>query len=294
MSYEHKTYSEELIEIQHKFVTEITENWEGFGYPNPEQLKEGYERENFTPETRHYAFSEGKLVGFISSAKEREIDGIQYGSIQRPFILNEDPEVEAFLMKKAIAALKELGVEVIRTFHTEAWGSKEFLKRNGYDDGEAQLKMSSIAFKEMDFSDFSNPNNVKEVDLEADNEPLTKAFATEMPNTPEEISELISNWKDVPNIISNAIIREGDEIIAHSMVLSNPNNMNGFMSHISIYEKGKEELRHDVFKYLINKVKETDREVLNFNVNQDGFDVVPFYESKGMEFAVLKRYEKKI
>jgi hypothetical protein len=183
---------------------------------------------------------------------------------------------------------------VIRINHRTGWGEKEFLKRNGYDDGTVQFKVSTIPFKEKEYGEFTNPNNVKELDLEVDKEPLVRAFTTEMPNTPEEIGELIDNWKDAPNIISNAIIKEGDEIIAHSMVLKTPGDMNGFMSHISIYEEGREELRNDVFKYLVNKIKETDREVINFGVNQENFDDVSFYESMGMEFIDLKRYEKKI
>ena len=75
---DYKTYSEELLDDQLELVTKITKDWTHFNYPaDKEGLKNTYSREGFTPETRHYAYLNGKLVGFISSAIENEQDGIE-------------------------------------------------------------------------------------------------------------------------------------------------------------------------------------------------------------------------
>jgi hypothetical protein len=281
-----------MLKPTHDFITMITKDWENWQYPSYENLKETYEtRPNFTPETRHYAFDEGKMVGFMASAKEREIEGKWYGSIQRPFILDDNLEIEKFLMEKAVATLREKGVDIIRTNYRRGWGDPGFMKRNNFSEGEVVVKTGVVPFKNFDMSGFSNEYGVKELDLVEDKLPLIKAFKTEMTQTEEEIGTIIDNWKDTDAILSNAIIREGDEIISHSMVYKNPNNKNATMTHISIYKEGKEDLRKQVFKYIMKRIQETDREVLNFNIGEDFFDVAPFYESKGVIFEDLKRYE---
>ncbi len=291
--YEHKTYESEMLKSTHDFITMITKDWDNWQYPSYEILKENYEsRPNFTPETRHYAFKDEKMVGFLASAKEREIEGKTYGSIQRPFILDDNPEIEKFLMEKAVGALKEKGVNIIRTNYRKGWGDMGFMKRNKYSDGEVYFKAARIPFKNFNVSGISE--EVRELDLVEDKQALIKAFQTEMPQTAEEIGTIIDNWKDATTILTNAIIREGDEIIAHSMVTQNPNNKNANMTHISIYKEGKEELREHVFKYIMKKMQDTDREELNFFIGADSFDVLPFYESQGITFDDLKRYELSI
>ena len=109
---EYRTYSEELLSMQHAFISEVTKDWKGWSYPSLKDLKEVYARDGFTPDTRHYAFIDDEMVGFVSSAVERIIDGVQTGSIQVPFIKDNDPEVAEFLMEKAISVLKEKGVSV--------------------------------------------------------------------------------------------------------------------------------------------------------------------------------------
>ena len=295
LMYEHKTYETEMLKSTHDFITKITKDWENWQYPSYENLKANYEtRPNFTPETRHYAYKEGKMVGFLASAKEREIEGKSYGSIQRPFVLDDNPEIEKFLVEKAVTTLKEKGVEIIRTNYRKGWGDPEFMKRNKYSDGKVVAKSGVIPFKSFDMSGFSNEYEVRELDLVEDKIPLIRAFTTEMTQTEEEIGTIIDSWKETDAILSNAIVRQGDEIISHSMVYQNPNNKTAAMTHISIYKEGKEDLRKQVFKYIVKRMQGTDREVLNFNIGQDFFDLVPFYESKGVVFEDLNQYELSI
>ena len=138
------------------------------------------------------------------------------------------------------------------------------------------------------------PAPVREVDIVTDKEPLTTAFKTEMTQTREEIGTIIDTWKDAQQVVANAIIREGDEIIAHSMITKNAEGNRAFMTAISIYKEGKEDLRSDVFKYLVNKIKELGIPRLDFTITTDFFDAEGFYTEQGVNFVDGHRFELKL
>ena len=128
---EFKTYeNEKQLEEQIALIAEITKDWVGWAYPNKDQLKAAYDREGFTPETRHYVYDGDKLVAFLASAVERIVEGVQQGSIQAPFVLAGYEHLEEKLMKKAIDDLKSRGVKVIVSRQRPAWGNlKEIFKK---------------------------------------------------------------------------------------------------------------------------------------------------------------------
>ncbi|MCY3412671.1 MAG: hypothetical protein INQ03_13620 [Candidatus Heimdallarchaeota archaeon] len=294
MNLEHKTYTSEQLKLAHDLITKVTkeQNWVGWQYPPYEALKETYEtRPTFDPENRHFAYRDGKLVGFLASAKEREQEGTVIGSIQYPFIENQDPDVEKMLMKKAIKTLKMKGVDIIQTRWRPGWGDEEFFKRHNYGERIIMAKGAQIPFKTYDLSDFKNTAGVREADAVKDREVIIRAFKTEMPQTEEEIGQIIDQWPTQENLLTNAIIRDGDELIAHSMVYINQNNKNAFMTAISIYKEGKEDLREQVFKYIMQKLQASDREVVNFNLTEAFFEGLPFYEKMGLEFNDFYRYD---
>ena len=49
--------------------------------------------DTFSPETRHYAYENNELVGFLASAVEGEFEGIVYGTIQYPFVSKGNEEI---------------------------------------------------------------------------------------------------------------------------------------------------------------------------------------------------------
>ena len=112
-----KTYKEEFLEDQVKLVREVTKDWNGFHYPNSEKIQQMYENnKNFSPETRHYAYENNVLIGFLASSVEGEYDGIKYGSIQYPFVREGNEEIRDKLMEKAIKTLQERNVQAIVTY----------------------------------------------------------------------------------------------------------------------------------------------------------------------------------
>lgn len=289
-SIKYRTYSDDILPKQHAFILEVTKDWKEWNYPSLEAIKEIYSRETFTPDTRHYAFDGEQMVGFISSAVEQEVDGKQMGSIQIPFIKDNDKEIEKFLMEKAINTLKEKGVQKIQTTVRDGWKSPDFKSYN-YRDGVITFKVTELDYSKYDYSDFKKPEYVKDVDPVEDKEALIEAFKTEMTQTPEQIGQIIDRWPEATNILANAIVKEDDKILSHSMIVTNPDRTRATMTHISIYEKGKENLRDDVFKYLINKAKETQVPKLMFNVAQDAFNEMETYDKLGLKFDNYYRFD---
>jgi hypothetical protein len=286
-----KTYKEDYLDNQVKLVREVTKDWHGFHYPNKEIIKGWYEEnENFTPETRHYAFVDNELIGFLSSAVEGEFSGITYGSIQYPFVREGNEEIRDKLMKKAIETLQAKNVQIIQTYIYECWGANVFPKINkyGYDDGRVVRRYARFMPKDFFFPDFEKPKEIREVDVDKDMELLVKSYETEGQNNP-----IIINWKESDRLVSNAIIRENDDIIAHGMfdqVAENPKR--GDMSHISIFKEGKEHLRLPMFKYLINKANEAEIGETVLHVANDADE--PFYVERGLTFRSMRCYEIKL
>ena len=84
---EFKTYEESRLDAHIQLVLEVSKDWEWMPwYPNQDELKKIYSREGFTPDTRHYAYDGAELVGFLSSAVEEVVDGVQFGSFHIPYI----------------------------------------------------------------------------------------------------------------------------------------------------------------------------------------------------------------
>ncbi|MCG3217633.1 MAG: hypothetical protein KAR35_01420 [Candidatus Heimdallarchaeota archaeon] len=287
-----ETYDKSKLDAQIELITEVTKDWSSWNYPDKAGLERAYSQENFTPETRHYAYKADKLVAFVSSAVEEETDGVQWGSIQVPFVLKEFPQVEDELMKKAISTLKSKGVHNIRTLLPEGWIVIErFCKAYGYDDGTLAFELASFTVDFINFpADYKRAEHVREFDTDLDKDALVEAFSTEMTQTKEQITAIIDNWKERENILANAIVREGDDIFSHSMaikVIVPEGNDFVFMTGISIYKEGKEELLPDVFLYLMEVIKETGINEVRHGVVSN---LKEYYEPYNLEFIATKRY----
>ena len=95
----YRNYDDSLLEDQLELVKDVIKDWEWvIWYPNKQSLLESYSRPGFSADTRHYAFDGEKMVGFLSSTIEREIEDVQYGSIHIPFIRKEYEYIEEELL----------------------------------------------------------------------------------------------------------------------------------------------------------------------------------------------------
>ncbi len=292
---EFKNYHESMLDDQVALVAEVTKDWAMWGYPDKDGLIQAYAREGFTPETRHYAYDGDKLVGFVSSAVEQEQEGVQYGSIQVPFIKKGHEHLEEKLMKKAVSTLKAKGVQVIRTNLRPGWGDAlSISKKYGYGEGTVTAHIAEFQVDDIRIeSDYKTSGQVREVDIDNDKVPLAKAFTTEMPQTEEEILALIEAWKETDRFMANAIVREEDRVLSHSMILANQQNPErAFMTGISIYEEGREALLKDVFIHLINVAKKNGVKTLTHPAVSE--EMTSEYEQFGISFIQVRRFEIKV
>jgi hypothetical protein len=171
---EFKTYDESLLDDQIALIKDVIKEWDWvIWYPNKETLKRNYSREGFTPETRHYAFEDEKMVGFLSSAIEGERDGMVWGSIHLPFIMKGYEHIEEELMKITLEILKDKGANIIRAIAMPGWGSQiPILERWGFNErvilSQVTIFPTSLHFK----SDFSKPDYIQEIDINQNKEQL--------------------------------------------------------------------------------------------------------------------------
>ncbi|NHJ41255.1 MAG: hypothetical protein FK731_14580 [Asgard group archaeon] len=122
--YEIKIYEKGIEEEQAKLGTEMTKDWIDFGQTPADRLKVAYSREDFDPETRLYAFKDGKLVGFIVSRVLPEAeDGIKRAQHDFPLAYDNNEEVGKLLYNRAVEVLKEKGVQILEARANAEWGN---------------------------------------------------------------------------------------------------------------------------------------------------------------------------
>lgn len=296
MSLEYTNYSEELLEQQYDFVKSITRDWTGFWYPPFKHLKEKYCNENpdFDPLLKHYALKNSKMVGFISTAVEEEKEGVQYATLQVPFIEDSDLEVEDMLMEEAIQALIRNDAQVINTYLMDNWEVPQgFADRYDFKKtGDVIAKVARVPFRNYDVSTYKRPDYIVDVDPVVDKEGLVEVFKDEMEQTPEKIAKTIDSWKEEKvkkKIVTNVIVKDDEGIIAHAMIVAKNNKM-GNMAHISVYREGHEHLRKEIFDLMMQKLQETEIEKVLLYLYQPSFHAMPDYETYGLIFDNMQRY----
>ncbi len=212
-----------------------------------------------------YAYIDDRLVGFISSAIEEETEGIQWGSIQAPFIRKGHESVEGQLMQRAISALESKGVQKVRTVLREGWGdAKRILTEHGYEKGPVSHEYTNFSADSIGFpADYVKPTHIRDVDLDADLEVLAEALSDKSGRNAEEILSQLQSWReqkrrDGDELFANAIVRDGDEVLAHALALkvSRPHGTDcAHLTAINILKEGNNHLVADVFLYLVDAIK---------------------------------------
>jgi hypothetical protein len=168
--YEIKKYEKGVEEEQAKLGTEMTKEWTDFGQTPAERLKEYYSRDDFDPDTRLYAFKDGKLVGFIVSRILPDAeDGIKRAQHDFPLAYDNNKEVGKLLYNKAVEVLKEKGVQVLEARVGAEWGNTlKLAKELGYKEARIFFIRSELDVNKVDikpqsvFVDF-NPDKDRDI-----------------------------------------------------------------------------------------------------------------------------------
>ncbi|OLS32131.1 MAG: hypothetical protein HeimAB125_12060 [Candidatus Heimdallarchaeota archaeon AB_125] len=294
---EFKTYEESRLKDLGKLVKEVVSEWpQDPWYPTMEQLKEAYENnENFTPETRHFLYDGDKLVAFLASALEQEVDGVQWGSLHMPFIRKGYEEVEEKLRDKTIGLLKSKGAQAVYAYSRSDNGYiPDLLKKWGFEQKEAAgnriiLKASKFASK-----DYKAPDYFKELDLNND-EHLAK-FKKIYLKARKEVEE--ANFDETMKMFRerdltiSLVIAKKDEAVSYGLLYKAEQDKRSFLSSIPVFDQKHKFILKEVFDYMVNKAKkEGYEEIYHALVDQENEGV---YKKMGVEFSPSYRYELKL
>ncbi|NHJ49615.1 MAG: hypothetical protein FK733_17630 [Asgard group archaeon] len=121
MKYEIKQYQEEFLEEIYEVGVEALKDWTYEAQTPVVSLKQSYSRPEFDPETRLYAFSEGKMIGFVVSRVLGEVDSKIKADISYPRVLKDYNDAFDLLFEKVVEVLKTKDVKVVRTTASEKW-----------------------------------------------------------------------------------------------------------------------------------------------------------------------------
>jgi hypothetical protein len=198
-----KTYDESLLDDQIELVKDVIKDWNWvIWYPNKKSLQESYSRAGFSPDTRHYIFDGDKLVGFLSSTIEKEIEGVLYGSIHIPFIRKGYEHIETKLIEKALDVLKTKGAKAIRSFAMPGWGKTiKILEKHGFKEKKLLSYATMFSVNKLASDDYKKPVYIEELDLPRDKQKLIRLIVEQS----NQSREVIENYLD-ELIFSNAIV----------------------------------------------------------------------------------------
>jgi len=285
-----ETYSKSRLDDHIKLVQQVTRDWDWKPwYPNKEQLNRIYSQEEFTSETRHYVYDDDLLVGFLSSAVEEVVEGIQYGSIHILFIRNGYGHIEEELMKKTFAVLKSKGVQVIRTASMPGWGKySETLEKWGFEK-EALLAQRTI-FQPCTFlkPDYTIPEYITEIDIQQDKEKLVDAIYLCNKTPKEDINKFLDELIATEKCFTSVIAIEENEPVSYGLLTEGYSSKTAFLSGIPILKENSERFLKDIFRFLVHKAHNLGIELLwhqMFNVNY-----FPYYSELNLKFEPFHRY----
>ncbi|MBN1329443.1 MAG: GNAT family N-acetyltransferase [Candidatus Heimdallarchaeota archaeon] len=262
--YKIKSYQSGYEDEQERIGIEVAKSFLVPHQTNKERLKEIYSQPEFDPETRLYAFSGNKMIGFLTAKiLEMDVDGIKKANLTPPSVLPEHIKAKNLLFNNAIEILKKKGVkQVLSTFGPRCnipveqaikWGYK-LLQQNHY--------VYSIDFSDLDEI---STDKVIEFDFEKHLAACIKIIAEEYGQTEDFAARLFENIKNNP--IPNRhilVIEENNEICAFTGI--GPNNINPTIGGImAIYAKNEHYM-----KQLLAKLKQIVEQE-NFQVAQLGF-----------------------
>jgi hypothetical protein len=291
--YKIKKYEKGIEDEQAKLGTEMTTDWTDFGQTPADRLKEYYSREDFDPETRLYAFKDGKLVGFIVSRILPDAeDGIKRAQHDFPLAYDNNEEVGKLLYNKAVEVLKKKGVQVLEARVGANWGNTlKLAKKLGYKEARTFFVRSEVPINKVEIK----PQSIfVDFDPEKDRKGLIKFYMEQFNFTEEQATTnfdgIISGEGD--GSYCQPLHKEGDKIIARGLVfVPNEDPKTATLRPLAPVT--------DNFEAYLSKAaefaKEKGAEKIQMYFGGQQLDQLDFYKKKGFEVqGEYHIYEKEI
>ncbi len=294
---EFKTYEESRLKDLGELVKDVVSKWDvDPWYPTMEQLKEAYDsNENFTPETRHFLYDGDKLVAFLSSALETEVDGVQWGSIHMPFIRKGYEKVGEKLYKKTMGLLKEKGAKAIYTSSRPEHGYiPDLLEKWGFEKKDAGGKRVILSASKFSDPEYKEPDYFKELDLNDDEglKKFKKVYLKARKEVKEEDFDSTMKQFRERDLTISCIVAKKDEVLSYGLLYKADQENRSFLSSIPIFNEEHKYILKEVFDYMVNKATEKGyEEIYHALVDEEREEL---YKDMGIEFSPSFRYELKL
>ena len=220
--YEIKHFSKGFEDDQERVGKEVAKTWIFAHQSGAERLKELYSKPDFDPETRHYSFKEGRMVGFLTTkVVEPKEDGKKRASLVFPSVLLGHEESVGLLYEKAITVLREKGVEIVETLASPLCGEQiELAQQYGFKHKEDHNNIVYIQ-KVKKLENGIEVTDVRNFDSNKDMDNWL-AIIKKIDNRTDEQLEQIKGEIDDENVIAHLIIEEKDEIVGTVLIYRNP------------------------------------------------------------------------
>lgn len=299
MTYVLKNYQEEFLEAQERVGKEATKDWKSFAQTPAEQLRQIYSQPDFDPETRHYCFKDGELVGFLPSAVlKEEGDGIKRANLEFPIVLPGHEEAEDLLFEKAIKVLKAKGISIVRTRVSEMWGKTvQLAARWGYTFAEELAILYTTDVDTAITKEIPGLEEVTDYDHGRDFEQMVDIFVRDYGMTPEQARTNFETIEKSGQVIAHLVIRKEGKITGRTLVLRyDKEPTRAYTTTIYAAEEGQRKM---LLVKTLKKCKEKGIKKLDASIaghmlkSKDQF--VGLYKSFGFTYrAAISMYEKKI
>ena len=217
--YELKNYEKGIEEAQAALGTEVTKDWSFFGQSDAEALRNAYSREGFDPETRHYAFKDGELVGFLVSRILPDAeDGIKRATFDFPFVKEGHEKAGELLYERAMKTFKEKGVQIADVRALEGWkGTLEKAKK--YDFKKGALRFVRIKASLDKLQPKEHKEKYVNFDPVKDKEQIIAIFTGQFNMTQEQAEANFDGIINPPEgEYTQPILKEGDKIISRGLL----------------------------------------------------------------------------
>lgn len=217
--YELKNYEKGIEEAQAALGTEVTKDWTNFGQSDADALRTAYSREGFDPETRHYAFKDGELVGFLVSRVLPDAeDGVKRATFDFPFVKEGHEKAGELLYERAMKTFKEKGVQLVDVRAVEGWiGTLEKAEKYGFKKGGLRYVQIKAAIDKLEPKEHTE--KYENFDAEKDKEQIIAIFIERFNMTDEQAEANYNGIISPPEgYYAQPIMREGEKIISRGLM----------------------------------------------------------------------------
>ncbi len=141
--YEIRIYSPKFLDEQVRIGSYIFDKWKMGGQTRKGQLLHKYSQSTFDPETRLYAFKNGRMVGFITADPSI---GDHKAFFEFPFVIPEHEEASEVLISHLINVLKKKNINKLIARAGEYWGNtKELAEQYSFKPTDDMVRLGEIS-----------------------------------------------------------------------------------------------------------------------------------------------------